>query len=681
MKPFKVNHNLISLKCVLFLFFGGLGSLMPFMSLHMTSLGLSKDESVTASVIVALVATIGPLIAAPLADRFGGSFENTSKNKNGRYLRIMIALCLIFSVVFYWLITAIPKIKRSPLDVSFMCNEEGGYILQDKCDADESSCYNWGDEKGSVLVTNCEFTCNDTTPQWKSLKKWTTTPRPTTTTTEKRAQEPEVEIDNEAVVYEENDDTLALEDNITSSTLPTSLKKFEIDEGNKPYPHMCYKYTENGNNTYNCKVFTEYTENLEFHLGLYPSNIDDDEYCSYKFADEFSCRIPEKVKSYIWAGNCDPIIACEIHWPYNNTNSLLQRSQCGYNNISYYLYVLIRSIADIFPMAALVLIDTAVVIATRETSTGRSDIGKQFAAGALGLVIFPPLLGWLGNGTYLPALISYSICMIVAAFILLCDNKMPLSPPEWWWHTRCGLLALPMSSVRKFGLETAGVGLVIFLLGMFWNSIDAFLPWHIIKLQGGTELLIGLTYSIAAIPSTVYLLFAETIVDYCGHSNLLILCFVSYILHHIGLVVIKEASLILILELLELLTLHLMWITAILYMRHLVPRKFTACGQALPVIAHFCLGRALGAYIGGLAYNDYPNNFMYINESLSVWAAIIASIYFVLYHFYLKFYCLPPPQLPPYPAPSVTQAVNGNGTYTPLRVYHNDSSKKGHFRY
>lgn len=56
-------------------------------------------------------------------------------------------------------------------------------------------------------------------------------------------------------------------------------------------------------------------------------------------------------------------------------------------------------------------------------------------------------------------------------------RKMPLSPPEWWWHTRCGLLALPMSSVRSYGFETAALGIVLFLLGVFWNAIDTFLPW------------------------------------------------------------------------------------------------------------------------------------------------------------------------------------------------------------
>lgn len=120
--------------------------------------------------------------------------------------------------------------------------------------------------------------------------------------------------------------------------------------------------------------------------------------------------------------DCEPVIGCEIHWPYNNTGSLLRKSQCGYDNISYYLYILTRSLADIFPVAALVLIDTAIVIATRETSTGRGDVGKQFAFGALGLAIFPPLVGWLGDGSFLVAIITFTVLMLIAAVILIVDS-------------------------------------------------------------------------------------------------------------------------------------------------------------------------------------------------------------------------------------------------------------------
>lgn len=54
---------------------------------------------------------------------------------------------------------------------------------------------------------------------------------------------------------------------------------------------------------------------------------------------------------------------------------------------------------------------------------------------------------------------------------------MPLSTPEWWWHTSTGVLALPMSAVRRYGAETAAVFAVAALLGALWAGVDVYLPW------------------------------------------------------------------------------------------------------------------------------------------------------------------------------------------------------------
>lgn len=60
----------------------------------------------------------------------------------------------------------------------------------------------------------------------------------------------------------------------------------------------------------------------------------------------------------------------------------------------------------------------------------------------------------------------------------------------------------------------------------------------------------------------------------------------------LALICIDNATLLFLCEFLEIFTLHVMYVTAVLYLRHLVPRKLTACGQALPVIAHFCIGKS-----------------------------------------------------------------------------------------
>ena len=76
------------------------------------------------------------------------------------------------------------------------------------------------------------------------------------------------------------------------------------------------------------------------------------------------------------------------------SDSVLIESQCqqtkDWSHLVFWTYLAIRSAADIFPTTAVALIDAAVVIATRETSCGRGDVGRQLAFGSLGFAIFGP---------------------------------------------------------------------------------------------------------------------------------------------------------------------------------------------------------------------------------------------------------------------------------------------------
>lgn len=98
-----------------------LGSLFPFLPDHMTKLGLSKDEFTTISIVSPLVAVLGPLIVGPAADHLAGGFGGAPRSKNGKYLRVMISMCLVFSTVFYWLLITIPPIVNIYLFHSNLC--------------------------------------------------------------------------------------------------------------------------------------------------------------------------------------------------------------------------------------------------------------------------------------------------------------------------------------------------------------------------------------------------------------------------------------------------------------------------------------------------------------------------------------------------------------------------------
>lgn len=173
---------------------------------------------------------------------------------------------------------------------------------------------------------------------------------------------------------------------------------------------------------------------------------------------------------------------------------------------------------------------------------------------------------------------------------------MPLTPPEWWWHTKCGMLAIPMSAIRKYGPEMAALMLVTIVFGIFWSALETYLPWYIMgfpeseSVDGSVQLIVGLILLVGALPAIPILWHAEKIVDYCGHSNLLIISFATHIVRYTIFSFIDSPWWTLILKFTEPITLSLTWITIILYVRHIFPRRLTTIGQALPVIAHFCLG-------------------------------------------------------------------------------------------
>lgn len=124
------------------------------------------------------------------------------------------------------------------------------------------------------------------------------------------------------------------------------------------------------------------------------------------------------------------------HCSLNDFNSndvfIFQFDVHNNSGTTYWTYLLIRAIADIFPVSIIVLLNTAIIIATRETSTGRSEIGRQLAWGALAWGIFPLILGAVGiHGDLFVPVIVCIVLWVIAALILLFNRSIPLSPPEW----------------------------------------------------------------------------------------------------------------------------------------------------------------------------------------------------------------------------------------------------------
>ncbi|XP_076294364.1 uncharacterized protein LOC143215790 isoform X1 [Lasioglossum baleicum] len=688
-----VNTNLLSLKLLLFLFFGGMGCLFPFLPLHMMEMGLSIEQIRMISMISPVVAIVGPLIASPIADKLAGHQGRSNKTSTGRYLRVMIAIACILSAIFYTFLLIIPTVDHVELPrgrrpgLKFNCDQKGAVVLQERC-KDRVSCHRWSDETrtGQLLLEDCTYACYPT-----GSKRW--------------------RADDDRSTLETTDPSIPVDGSGDTTVIPLENEMYPQEQeeysrksrrfamsGSEP-PHLCFNESDN----VVCHVYTEYTGTLSVNatLGQALNNESDKEWCAYPLSEYFACRIPPELKTRMAEVDQTCSIECDLVDAYILPDSVFVESQCqrteDWSYLVFWTYLTIRSVADIFPTTAVGLIDAAVVIATRETSCGRGDVGRQLAFGSLGFAIFGPLTGYLCtlvenlNSFYYLPIALHAIMMILAALVAVCANGMPLSPPEWWWHTRSGMLALPMSAIKRYGSETAALVIILIVMGTFWGAMDSYLPLHLQNL-GGNELPIGVAMTVGAVPAFLFLWKSEHLVDYCGHSNLLITAFTVYIIRFTGLSLVSGPWWSLLSEALEVFTLGIMWITAILYLRHLVPRHLTVTAQALPVIAHFCIGRCIGATIGAYINvddSDIVDSLRFVYHYMAVAAAAVAALYFVLYHGLLKPRCHAHTIQGPRQPPTVVQAaikeyeltMNGNGNYTPLRVYHNGMGRKGQFRY
>ncbi len=263
------TESLISLKLVLFLFYGGLGALYSTLSPHMRAIGLNYDESRLILIFAPLVSIIGPLVAGPLADRIA------SKTLSGKYLRILAALSLICAGILYSLLLIVPPLSRSearvPL-VSFGCDSNGAIIFQERC-TEEKTCFHWQDEKmGSLILTNCSYTCQNPTQFENLYNPWTKgSPIPPTETSKERG--------------EDYDDYDSSQNEYAGSN---ERGKRDIEQVFVEPPHLCtVKLNDEGEEKLDqCHVYTEDSEALTVQATLRSAtNQENDthnaEWCNY----------------------------------------------------------------------------------------------------------------------------------------------------------------------------------------------------------------------------------------------------------------------------------------------------------------------------------------------------------------------------------------------------------------
>ncbi|XP_055331684.1 major facilitator superfamily domain-containing protein 6-like [Paramacrobiotus metropolitanus] len=149
----RVNRSLIPLKVLLFLMFGAMTALYPFMTLHMRSVGLTLTEIAFIYAILPFVSCIGPPVCGWLADRIGN-------------YRLVFVGCVIINVITHMLIWfGVPSSAPRSIIVAnvtqfrsdFDCSQPAAFAvglgLNETCSAKYKITENL------VFFTKCTTTC------------------------------------------------------------------------------------------------------------------------------------------------------------------------------------------------------------------------------------------------------------------------------------------------------------------------------------------------------------------------------------------------------------------------------------------------------------------------------------------------------------------------------------------
>lgn len=299
--------------------------LFPFLPLHMIAVGLTMEEIRLVSMISPVIAIIGPLIVAPIADKLAA--RQRSKPSNGRYLRIMIALACFLSAVVYSLLLLVPVVERIELPrehrptLKFSCNHKGATVLQERID-EFSTCYNWTSESRvcAILLKNCNYACHPIVPQPNHMFLNNRPPAigidvpPNTDIGVLGIDEGSGDLSEGGARVNSQYADLSSEDIEWRTKVPIKHKRRRYIQAKSEPPHLCFHEGENKV----CHVYTSDTGSLPVNASFREASNtrNKQEWCAYPISEEFTCRIPRKLEADMAKFNQTCSVECDILDPF-----------------------------------------------------------------------------------------------------------------------------------------------------------------------------------------------------------------------------------------------------------------------------------------------------------------------------------------------------------------------------
>jgi PPP family 3-phenylpropionic acid transporter len=247
----------------------------------------------------------------------------------------------------------------------------------------------------------------------------------------------------------------------------------------------------------------------------------------------------------------------------------------------------------------------------------KNQYGKLRLWGAVGWGMAAPVVGWLVEQSNLTWSFYSYIGLMFAG--LLVAFRLPISQTKlsapFWQGVR-----LMLGNSRQWRLFL----IIIFSAGIGSAIIHNYLFLYMEQLGAGNSLM-GVALTVATLSELVIFSSSDRLLNRWGIKNVLLLALAALAARLLAYAVISNPWLVLPVQLLHGLSFSALWAAGVAYADRIAPSGLGATAQGLFTGVFMGLGAAVGAFIGGVLYENIGLSWMFGSAGLS-----LLAIFFII---------------------------------------------------
>ncbi|XP_075678896.1 uncharacterized protein LOC113790970 [Dermatophagoides pteronyssinus] len=584
-------------------FYSALASLIPFLNVHLSELGLSWSQCAWINCMSALLSMIGPLCFGPLAHKLSGY-------KQTLILTMILAFLSVTALLF------IPKVisnEHTP-KMYFDCNEN--VLRIEQCSNWNGQCHTYPKRPAtnfsSFEIVTCSYVCNDD-GRHKINSSWYPV----------------------NVCFHDSNDPVSLcldvqQEKIIRTDLSLSQEaSIQFDSRFDRWPVI---------------------ENDQQN-DLVDRMFDGQSTCTFKPSPPLLMlqKVYNNIQCRPYVPNCN--IYCSINLRHRTIGTTRVRppTPCrmieGNPEQTFYLYLLFRCLIDLTLLTSNSLIEAIRVANTNNYDSIYAGF-ERFWTIILPFIVWPPICGILSDyfneknaDNYAPPIIIFDGFIAITMFLII---MLPLNSTQTKESTgkinSKKLVVLQPTKFRyprrhsnQYLLYRLAILIpMVLILGCFWglsNTLTGSFYRHSLH---SSNFLIGFATSGSFLITALFAYMAKSMISGIGRMNLILLAFIFYSLRFGGISFLATAKyqhknwLILPFEMMSSFCLPLAWIGVTAYGQHLIKRSPNGLSYATGTtifqtysphvimqytlcLIHFGGGRALGAAMANIWLNLWPD--------------------------------------------------------------------------